>query len=223
MRTWIIEEFNPVTLATPNSVIDQHIDSAYRYWNTHSAYKTYEMKTISTDGRVQCSKYIKTACEVYPATMTVWPYGSHPLWTLLGIQILDNITSDLIMMSQAYQNYSIYMGTDFRWWWKNSEDSTIGGYVYYQNVPQSVTELCVVGIRRIFTDEDLKTEDILDWILYYAKALTKVTEGNALRKSSIIGINNDGQQLVDEGKQEIEELQTRLAEEGRWFLLADRL
>lgn len=224
MVTWIKNEFKPLTLATPDTTIEQHIDSAFRYWNTHSAYKTISMLTISggQQYRTQLPNTMKIPVEVYPATQTTWPYGNNPIWTLLGIQILDNVTSDLIYLSQAYQNYRIYMGTDFVWTYVKSDDPANGGYLYYRNIPSGVTEVCVVGTKKIFTTDDIKTEDILDWLLLYSKALVKISEGNTLRKSSLINITNDGQELVNEGKAEVEELQKRLETEGTWLAMALR-
>ena len=67
-----------------------------------------------------------------------------------------------------------------------------------------------------------KDDYILDWILNYAKALLKQIEGNTLRKSSIIGINNDGQQLLNEGLDAQKELQESLSRDGRWLAFAKR-
>jgi len=50
----------------------------------------------------------------------------------------------------------------------------------------------------------------------------KKAEGNTLRKSDIIGVKNDGQQLYDEGENERKELEERLATEGRWVVFARR-
>jgi hypothetical protein len=49
-----------------------------------------------------------------------------------------------------------------------------------------------------------------------------MAEGNTLRKSDAIGIKNDGQQLIDEGKEEIKTLQEQLAQEGRWVSFTKR-
>ena len=84
------------------------------------------------------------------------------------------------------------------------------------NLTHEVTAVCVVGSRRIFPDEDITQEHILDWLLSYSKALLKQAEGNLLRKSDVIGVKNDGQQLYDEGEREKKELEERLALEGRW-------
>lgn len=136
--------------------------------------------------------------------------------------MVDNVTSDLIELSEAYNNYRSYMGTSMRWKFEQSEDPATGGYLYIRNVPSGSDKLYVVGTRRLYTDEDITSEHILDWILRYAKALVKLTEGNLLRKSDIIGIKNDGQQLVDEGKNEVEALQKELAMNGRWVSFAKR-
>jgi hypothetical protein len=66
-------------------------------------------------------------------------------------------------------------------------------------------------------NEDIKSEYILEWILAYTKALVKQTEGNVLRAARAIKIEIDGQELVDEGKEEQKALEERLSNEGRWL------
>jgi len=138
----------------------------------------------------------------------------------MGITVLDNVTGDLIMMSEAFRNYRVYVGTDFQWVYDKSDDPTVGGYLYCVNVPSGTQNLFVMGTKRILEDEDVKIEQVIDWLYRYSKAQLKQIEGNTLRKAGIVGVANDGQQLVDEGKQEMEALQQELYRNSRWVLLA---
>jgi len=223
IREWIRTEFLPLELATPNETIEQHIDSTIRYWNTHSAHRHVAMCSYSSgDKRVQLPNTFKDVAQVFPATTTTWIWNDHPLWTVLGLTILDNVTSDMIMMSEAFRNYRIYVGTDFQWTFEPSQDFSAGGYLYAINIPKGVSQLCVVGARRIADNEELKNEYILDWILRYSKELVRSTEGNTLRKSSIIDVKNDGAEMIREAKEEIQSLQKELEVNGRWFILCKR-
>jgi hypothetical protein len=141
----------------------------------------------------------------------------------MGITVLDNVTGDLILMSEAFRNYRVYVGTDFQYIFEKSDDPTIGGYLYCINVPNGTERLYVVGTKRIIEDEDVKVEQVLDWIYRYTKTLLKQVEGNTLRKSSIINIANDGQQMVDEGREEMKEMQENLAKDSRWVVFAKRM
>ena len=76
--------------------------------------------------------------------------------------------------------------------------------------------------KRITNTETIQDEYILDWILNYSKALLKIIEGNTLRKSDIIGIKNDGADLVNEGVTDKKELQESLGRDSRWVCLARR-
>jgi hypothetical protein len=80
----------------------------------------------------------------------------------------------------------------------------------------------VVGTKRIVENEDIKDEFIIDWLLNYTKSLVKMAEGNTLRKAGTIGLTNDGEQLVTEGKEEATTLQDKLRKEGVWMLGAMR-
>jgi hypothetical protein len=142
---------------------------------------------------------------------------------LLGMTVLDNIATDMILMSEAFKAYKSYISGQFSWRYEKSDDPTIGGYLYVYNVPTGVSNFFVVGTKRIADGEDITSEYLLDWILNYSKALLKITEGNLLRKSGIIGIKNDGSDVVSEGKDEKKELEEDLAKNGRWVCLSRRV
>jgi len=220
---WLKTEFLPLTLVTPDDTISQLIDNSIRYWNTHSGHKISAVYDFAYGTkRIQLAPEFKSVVEVHPTSAAEYLWNDHPLWSLLGITVLDNVTSDLILVSEAFKNYRQYIGTNMRWWFERSMDPAIGGYLYISNLPNTVAGVFVVGTRRI-TDIDAISDDyILDWIMYYTKALLKQCEGNTLRKSSLAGIPNDGQELVDEGKEEAEKMRERLKKNGRWVVLAKR-
>ncbi len=221
--TWINQEFLPLTLATPQATQIQIFENSIRYWNNNSAYKIATMFDY-TPGlkRIQLNNQFKSVADVYPSKNTAFVWNNHPLWSLMGMTVLDNVTGDLIIMSEAFRNYQVYVGADFQWVYEKSEDPAVGGYLYCINVPIGTEKICVIGTKRITEDEDIKQEPILDWVYRYSKALLKQVEGNTLRKSGIIGISNDGQQMVDEGKEEARELQERLSKDSRWVVFMKR-
>jgi len=221
--TWIANEFKPLTLITPTDTLKQLLENTIRYWNTHSGYKVSTMVEYAPGTkRVQLPTDFKSVVHVFPSKTTTWIWNDHPLWTLLGITVLDSVTTDLIMMSEAFRNYRIYVGTDFRWVYEKSDNPSVGGYLYAINVPTGSSGLYVLGTKRITKTEDIKSEYLLDWILSYWKALVKQVEGNTLRKSGIIDLKNDGQQLVDEGFAEAKDLKETLARDSHWVILAKR-
>ena len=300
ISAWLYQEFQPIELATPNETVIQIIDNALRYWNTHSALPLVKMADVSQSVvKVQLTPDYKSVVKVYPATVPDWVLQNFPMWSLLGITIIDNLTQDLVMLSEAYRNYKYYIGSDFNWTFNRSYDPKIGGSLFMQQIPSPTTAICVVGTKRIlngplqinimgtsgtfefypfdagtvtltngahtYTDdgdgilesdqsgysgtvnydtgawtitgwvdnnmvataeyvywEDVKSEHILQWLLYYVKALVKMVEGNALRKTMAIDIKNDGQQMYDEGKVEKKELEDKLLAEGRWLTFARR-
>lgn len=221
---WMKTEFEPLTLATPDATIAQQLENAIRYWNTYSGYRVSTMIDYPQGTKsVAISAQIKQVIEVYPCTTTSWIWNDHPLWTLLGVTIIDNITGDLIMMSEAFKNYRVYMGVDFRWMFEPATDPEVaGGRLMAINVPKQSDSLCVIGTKRITKNEDIKTEYILNWLLFYCKALVKQIEGNTLRKASIVGVKNDGQEMVAEGREEMKELQEQLHRDKMWVCLAKR-
>lgn len=220
---WIETEFLPLTLATPETTLNQCLENAIRYWNTHSAYRISTMFDYDGSKRIQLNTQFKSVVEVLPCVKSTWIWNEHPMWTLLGVTVIDNVTSDLILMSEAYKNYRTYLGADMRWQFEKSENpDTEGGYLYVQNVPYGVSALAVIGTKRIVSNEYATQEYIKEWILSYSKALVKQCEGNILRKSGIVGIKNDGQELVNEGKEEMKDLQERLTKDGRWTAFLKR-
>jgi len=223
---WIKKEWFPLQLIIAqdsDAVIEQQVENAIRYWNTHSAYKVSAVYDYSPGSkRVQISAEFKSVVDVIPTKKTTFIWNDHPLWTLTGITVLDNVTTDLIMMSEAFRNYRIYVGTNFRWMFDMSTEPTVGGYLYCTNVPSGVASVFVMGTKRITKNEDIKSQYILDWILYYAKALVKQIEGNVLRKTAIIDTPLDGQQLYDEGREEQKYLQESLQKDSRWIVFVKR-
>jgi len=98
-----------------------------------------------------------------------------------------------------------------------------GGYLYVDNIPSGCTGFTVIGAKRIFDTDDIQDQFIVDFLLGYSKALCRIAEGNVLRKSSIIDITNDGQQNIDEGKEELEKWKQDLFDNGRWMSFARRM
>lgn len=219
---WVKNEFKPLTIVTPDATLEQCLENAIRYWNTHSGFKITAMFDYDGSKRIQLNTQFKSVVHVLPCQRTNWVLNDHPLWSLLGVSVLNNVTSDLITVTEAFKNYQIYVGSDMRWTYEKSDDPSVGGYLYLSCVPTDVTRLAVVGTKRITSTEDIVDEYILNWVLYYFKALVKQVEGNTLRKSSVIGIKNDGQELYGEGKEEMKELQTQLKTDGRWVMFGFR-
>lgn len=223
MVSWLKAEFQPLTFATPDTTLEQIVDNAVRYWNTHSAYEVYEMAVPPTSGgAVQLSPQIKMVASVYPSKTSTWIFNNHPLWTMTSIQVLDNVTGDLIMMSEAFRNYHIYIGSDMRWHYVKSDDPTKGGMLFMENIPRGSEYICVRGSKRILADEIVTSQYILDWVLSYAKALFKQIEGNTLRKAMVADIPNDGGDQIREGKEEQKDLIEQLKRDGRWLAFARR-
>ena len=219
---WVKQEFQPVFLATPDETIRQIIQNAKRYWNTHSAYPVVQMYQVPANGVIQLTTVYKGVYDCYPATQPDWILANYPVWSLLGITVIDNLTSDLIELGEAYKNFAYYMGTNFKWHYQKSDDPTVGPWLYTSNLPTGTTACAVLGTYRIPPNTPVTSEHILNWLLYYTKALVKMSEGNTIRKTSAVGIQNDGQVLLDEGKAEIKELQDKLAQEGRWISFCRR-
>ncbi len=222
--SWLETEFAPLTLAAPDASIYQYIDNAVLYWNTHSAYKWMETFTYANQARIQLNANFKSVVQVYPTTQSTWIYNNHPLWTLTGITVLDNLTSDLIIMSEAFKNYRYYIGTDFRWTFQKSEHyESEGGYLYVQRAPTGTDAITVVGTKRITSIDKITSEYQIDWIQRYVKSLLKLQEGNTLRKSGLVNIKNDGQELVNEGQEEKRELEEQLKKDGRWVVFVRKM
>lgn len=209
----------PVKLVTPDQVIDQCIQSAFRYFNNHSAVKIVQMVPATSPSKV--SKYIKSVAQVYPdvrsSTLNMQDF---PLYTLLGIQVIDGLTSDLILLSETYKTYMTYMAKDFDWTFlpvDDANDTNGGGSLFVQNVPNGCSRLCVIGSQRVFPDDDITNQYILDWLINYSRALVMVTEGGTLRKGDIIGVKNDGSDIISDAKEEIKSLRDDLKANGRWL------
>ncbi|MFX0206317.1 MAG: hypothetical protein ACFFDT_10035 [Candidatus Hodarchaeota archaeon] len=215
---WVKAEFGDRILATPDTTIQQIIDNAVRYWNTHSAYKISQMVPYNGQKAQQLSAAFKSVAVVYPNKSANWIWNEFPTWSLAGIAVLDNIRTDIILATEAFRTFNIYVGANFRnHFEENHDDPTKGGYLYTRNVPTGTSAFFVVGTKRILPNEDITSQHINNWLLYYIKALVKQAEGHMLRAASLVLPNGiDGQTLYVEGKEEMKELQTALVKEGQW-------
>lgn len=226
IREWIVASFEPVSLSIKSTTIDQVVELSIAYWNTHSAHKIVKMFTLAPNtagnGAIQLDNEIKSVVHCYPSTMTESLFSDHPMWVLLGFISLDRYTQDLMLLSHTFEGYRIYLGDDFRFKFERAMDSETGGWLFYQKAPMGASKIAVVGTKRIIPSEDITNEFIYNWIRQYARAIVKMYEGAILRKATIIGIQNDGQDLVTEGKEEKKELEEQLRKEARWLMCAVR-
>ncbi len=220
---WLKTELLPRGTVTPDGTIEQIVDNSVRYWNTHSAVKTTTMVDfVTAQTRVQLNASFKDVISVYPANKTTLIWNDHPMWSLLGISIIDNLTGDLMLISEAFKNYQIYVGTNMQWHFQRSQDPAVGGYLYVTHSPTNSSKLAVVGTRRITAADNIDDDYILDWILAYSLALLKEAEGRTLRGAQLINAKTDGSDLVSEGREEKKILQEQLRDEGRWAAFAQR-
>src|ERR1051326_5340243 len=173
IRNWIYTEFSPTTLSIGQDVVDQQINNAKRYWNTHSAFKITKMFDYAMSSNfISLSTDIKNVVQVYPSVMQEELFINHPMWALLGFITLDQFTNDLIMLSQAFEGYRVYLGQDFRWRYERSTDQdNTAGKLYVQQVPRGAAKLAVVGLKWLLPDEDITDPFITDWVLSYTLAL----------------------------------------------------
>jgi len=221
---WIRNNYLPIQLATATETMEQHVDTTIRYWNTHSAYSILRNVDVSyTDKFKEVPTDIKTVVEVMPNDFQDDYFANHPMYILLGYVTLDRFTQDFILISNTYEAYRRFLNADFKWNFQRTEDPAVGGTIYFQNIPRAVTKMTINGLKRILPEEDIKDEHILEWILEYSRALVEISEGVILRKSGMIGIQNDGTDLVQEGTTKVDALQERLRQEARWAVLATRI
>lgn len=223
---WIHTEFEPLTLAVQDTTLDQIIDNALRFLNVNSAFRNVAMVAISPGTqKIQIPTSFKMVVKVYPSEAPTNILANYPSWSLLGIAVLDNNVSDLILTAESFKSYRSYLGADFRWTFEKSSDPLIGGYLYVSNFPSNNSAACVVGTKRFILDDvdnDLTDEAHLDILLRYIKALVKKAEGNLLRKADIISVKNDGQELYNEGKEEAEAIEEEIRLSSRWVSFAQR-
>jgi hypothetical protein len=225
--SWIQTQFAPITLATTTANIQQQIYNAKRYFNGHSAFPRVETVSYPGGDVVELDEHFKSVVQVYPGQATTWLLNNHPLWSLLGIPIIDHVSSDMITMSAGFKNYQTFVGTDFRFTFlppmATNFGSEEGGKLYLSTVPMGVSTLTVVGSHRIVGDEDIESQWILDWIQRYTYALVMICEGQTLAKAAIADVKGiNATQMIQQGLDDKKSLQDELSEQGIWLVMAQR-
>jgi hypothetical protein len=221
---WVKLQLGPRLLAITDDTIEQSVENSVRYWNNHSGYKISTMIDVDAGSSTayEINARFKQVLRVYPSRTTTWMWNDHPMWTLLGVRVMDNVTSDLIILTEGYKNYRAYLGTDFQWTFEKSDTPGQPGKLYVAHVPGGAPKLAIVGTKAIVDTEDIREEIILDWVLHYTLAQVKIAEGHTLRAGMTIDVKIDGPELLAEGNAEKEKLQEQLQLEGRWVALARR-
>ena len=219
---WIKIQFKPLILSIPDDVIDQKIKDAIRYWNTHSAFKIIVMADMpAPNSSVSMPTSVKTVSEVIPNALESVVLDQFPFWSFFGNVNSGTFVQDYTELFEGYKSYKKYYSSEMAWTWVRSTDSEdVGGKLYVTRYPAGATKLACMCLKRITLNEDVKDEHILDWLLNYTLALIKIIEGNVLRKGQLIGIKDDGNNLLSEGAKEKEQLEETLRKEGRWFIMA---
>ena len=95
-------------------------------------------------------------------------------------------------------NYNFNMSFDWKY-----DDAT--GELYTTHIPDG-TQFLVCKAKVIYDREDLDPE-YDEWLLRYAEAQTKITEGRirGKYKEGSVGATSDSDQLVSEGQSELQE------------------
>ena len=152
---WLVRSFDPITLATPQESVMQLIDECVDYWNMHSAYRIAAFLPV-TAKVIELPLEMKMAVECMPNVAQVQLLQDFPNTLLLGMTVLDNLTTDTILLSEGYKNYRTYMGGQFAWQEIRSEDPTVPNRVVINNLNSACTDIFVVGAKRILPLEDIK-------------------------------------------------------------------
>ena len=225
---WIKTDYLPLQYAQPDSTLLQNINQVIYYWNTHSGHRVLEMYPASSSGLnqstvIQLNPEIKTVTEVLPSAQQLAIALADPTWTLLGVQVMNYMSADLIAINEGYKNYLAYLGNDFRWIFEPSQDPSVGGTLFLQSLPAPAIACAVVGTFRILPNTNITSEHILDAILRGSMSYCKMKEGNILRKADSINVKNDGQAMLTENTEVWNEWKKELQNNARWAGLAQRI
>lgn len=218
---WLTRSFDPMVLSTPKESVEQLIEECVDYWNTHSAYKLNVFMPV-TNKVITLPLEMKMVESIHPNVQQVQLLQDFPNTLLLGMTVLDNLTTDTILLSEGYKNYRTYMGGQLAWQEIRSEDPTVPGRVVINNLNTACTDVLVVGAKRILPLEDVKQIAIVEWLRRYARAKLQVREGQTLRKAKVVGVDADGAEMVTEGNTEILKLEKELEVNGRWMVMGSR-
>jgi hypothetical protein len=226
--TWIKNDYAPLVYSQPDATLIQNINQVIYYFNTHSGHRILEMFPATSTGSssstvIQLTPEFKTVTEVLPSAQQVAIALADPTWTLLGVQVMNYMSADLIAINEGYKNYLAYLGNDFRWSFEPSQDPTTGGILFIQSLPAPAVKVAVIGTKRILQGEDITSEHVLDWILRASITYCKMKEGNILRKATSINVKNDGQEMLNENTEVWESMKKELQANSRWVALSTRI
>ncbi len=208
MVSYIVDEYLPVSMAVPTSVVTKQVEEAIRWFDREGA--DIRLQTFPYGGTVvkELPSYVDIVMEVYPSNVVTELFTAQTL--LLGVTILDYDLEVLVPKFAHLSTLRTFLSSKFRWKWVKP-NLYIGG---------TTTDFGFITVQYMYhydyTDATLDiTGTSLDYVLRYAKAMTDIREGRARRLGSIIDAPVDGDTLVSEGAMELDRVKEELINKRR--------
>ena len=100
---WLKTDYLPLQFSQPDAALLQGINDVIRFWNTHSGVRILEMYPAggSPIFSFLIDPRFKNVTQVYPSAIAREIALAEPTWTLLGIQIMNYLSADLIAINEG--------------------------------------------------------------------------------------------------------------------------
>ena len=100
---WLKTDYLPLRFSQPDEALIQGINDVIRFWNTHSGVRYLEMYPAGGNPILsfQIDPRFKNVTQVYPSAISLEIALAEPTWTLLGIQVMNYLSADLIAINEG--------------------------------------------------------------------------------------------------------------------------
>lgn len=210
-------EFSPIPVISSSLKVQNYIKKAIKYYSDH--YSTQMMTTVAIPANkvLTMPDYVELVYKVYDVRQNSQYIGQPDLFQYFYLKFTPAIGRTLTYMEMLalftfYQNTKDLFWPADTWYWVKPD-------LYFQGFANSVA---TVLFKYQFDPEDANfdfTGYAQDWILRYSTALIKIAEGTITRKSKSVDMDSDGDQLVEDGKQEQQKLEDEINGRNSLFVV----
>lgn len=202
---YIRNERLPIVPVQDISATDKFVEEAIRWYDREGATIVVEQFDLGAGLVITLPDRVDMVIDVIPDRVVSEIYTAQTL--LLGVTILDYDIITLALKQNHLSDLRTFLASRMRWKW-------LKPYLHLDGMLMAVSTLVIKYLRHYdWTDaDDDITDNGLDWIIRYSRAMFKKEEGRILRMGSAINMPLDGPELAAEGEKELDAVKQELIE-----------
>lgn len=211
-------EFEPIPVISSSKKVIKIIKRAVKFYSDN--YSTELMTTVAvpSDNVITMPTYVEDVYKVFDVKQNVAFVGQFNLFPYFYAHF-SPASGRALTFQEMVSLYAFYQNAKDLFWegmaWK-----FIRPKLYLQGYFNSFVTV-LFKYKYDVSDETFEYEDYAyNWIFRYSLVLTKIAEGTIIRKSRAVEMDSDGQEMIDDGVREKEQLEKEIRGRNTLFLVS---